>query len=180
MHTKKLTMAAFLTDLWESIFTPGPTPTILIATNATFAALQITLLALLAGTYSVHFVVLSVLCAGLWWSINWFAAELKRVQEEEAREEKEKQKKATAEKKRLETREGDDEGDDTETEGGKTNNRDGAVGAESSSLSSQQQAKRRTGVARKGLDAGEGGGTSTSVSTEDEWEKVSEGEKESQ
>lgn len=65
-----------MVELWESIFVPGPTPVILRATNATFAALQVTLFALLVGTYSIHFVILSVLSAGLWWSINWFAAEL--------------------------------------------------------------------------------------------------------
>ncbi|OAA44580.1 Endoplasmic reticulum, protein Pkr1 [Beauveria brongniartii RCEF 3172] len=69
-------MSSFIVELWESIFVPGPTPTILRATNATFAALQLTLFALLVGTYSIHFVVLSILSAGLWWSINWFAAEL--------------------------------------------------------------------------------------------------------
>ncbi|KAM3483020.1 hypothetical protein MY8738_003588 [Beauveria namnaoensis] len=69
-------MSSFIVELWESIFVPGPTPTILRATNATFAALQLTLFALLVGTYSIHFVILSILSAGLWWSINWFAAEL--------------------------------------------------------------------------------------------------------
>ncbi|KAM3444816.1 hypothetical protein NHJ13734_001006 [Beauveria thailandica] len=69
-------MSSFIVELWESIFVPGPTPTILRATNATFAALQLTLFALLVGTYSIHFVVLSILSAGLWWSVNWFAAEL--------------------------------------------------------------------------------------------------------
>lgn len=69
-------MAAFLEDLWTSIFTPGPTSTLLIATNITFAALQSILLALLIATYSIHFVVLSVISAGLWGAINWFAKEV--------------------------------------------------------------------------------------------------------
>ncbi|OAQ96398.1 hypothetical protein LLEC1_03685 [Akanthomyces lecanii] len=69
-------MSSFIVELWESIFVPGPTPVILRATNATFAALQLTLLALLVSTYSIHFVILSVLSGGLWWAINWFAAEL--------------------------------------------------------------------------------------------------------
>lgn len=72
-------MADFLTNLWSSVFTPGPTPTLLIATNVTFAALQLILVALLGATRSIHFVVLSILCAGLWWSINWFAIELERA-----------------------------------------------------------------------------------------------------
>ena len=76
-------MAAFMEDLWNSIFVPGPTPTLLVATNATFAALQLLLLVLLIATYSVHFVILSILSAGLWWSINWFAKELLQAQAEE-------------------------------------------------------------------------------------------------
>lgn len=61
---------------------------LLLATNAAFAALQLILGLLLFFTYSVHFAVLSVLCAGLWASINWFAkevAEVQRVEEEEKR-----------------------------------------------------------------------------------------------
>ncbi|KKK17941.1 hypothetical protein AOCH_006939 [Aspergillus ochraceoroseus] len=73
-------MGSFMEELWSSIFTPGPTPTLLIATNVTFAALQVLLLALLIATYSIHFVVLSVLSGSLWYSINWFAQEVKAAQ----------------------------------------------------------------------------------------------------
>lgn len=77
----------FFEDLWESIFTPGPTPTLLIATNASFAALQLLFLALFIGTYSIHFVILSFLTGGLWYGINWFAKEIRVAQkaEEEAK-----------------------------------------------------------------------------------------------
>ena len=80
-------MASFFEQLWESIFTPGPTPTLLVATNASFAALQLLLFVMLLATYSIHFAVLSLLCGGLWWSINWFAAEIRAAQakEEEAK-----------------------------------------------------------------------------------------------
>ncbi|KAF1839770.1 Pkr1-domain-containing protein [Decorospora gaudefroyi] len=80
-------MASFFEQLWESIFTPGPTPTLLVATNASFAALQVLLFVMLLVTYSIHFMILSVLCGGLWWSINWFAAEIRAAQakEEEAK-----------------------------------------------------------------------------------------------
>ncbi|RKU40852.1 SMK killer toxin resistance protein [Coniochaeta pulveracea] len=49
-------MATFVQELWDSIFTPGPTPTLLIATNVTFAALQLVLFTLLVATWSIHFV----------------------------------------------------------------------------------------------------------------------------
>jgi hypothetical protein len=77
----------FFEDLWESIFTPGPTPTLLIATNASFAALQLLFFALFLGTYSIHFVILSFLTGGLWFGINWFAKEIRIAQkaEEEAK-----------------------------------------------------------------------------------------------
>ncbi|KAF1946467.1 Pkr1-domain-containing protein [Clathrospora elynae] len=80
-------MASFGERLWESILTPGATPTLLIATNASFAALQLLFLVMLLATYSIHFIILSFLCGGLWWSINWFAAEIRAAQatEEEAK-----------------------------------------------------------------------------------------------
>ncbi|KAL9594527.1 MAG: hypothetical protein Q9179_005349, partial [Wetmoreana sp. 5 TL-2023] len=107
-------MASFLTDLFTSIFTPGPTHSLLVATNFSFAALQAVLLVLLLLTYSVHFIVLSVLCAGLWWSINWFAAELEAAKKEER----------GREAKRLEQTQRQGRGttaedSDTETEGSK-------------------------------------------------------------
>ena len=79
-------MATFLEELWNSIFTPGPTPPLLLATNATFAALQLILLILFIATYSLHFVVLSFLCGGLWYAINWFAKEVQVAQRAEAEE----------------------------------------------------------------------------------------------
>lgn len=112
-------MADFLTNLWTSIFTPGTTPTLLVATNATFAALQVLLAALFLATYSVHFAVLSVLCGGLWYSINWFAVELQVAQAQAAKEDEAKK---GAKRKKDWRKEGDvgdsadDEGEDTEVE----------------------------------------------------------------
>lgn len=109
-------MADFLGNLWESVFTPGPTPTLLIATNVTFAFLQITLAALLVLTYSIHFVILSILCGGLWWSINWFAEEVRQAQE---KEEEAKRIRKRQERDRQVSKDGesaDDEGGETETE----------------------------------------------------------------
>ncbi|KAK2766253.1 SMK killer toxin resistance protein [Arachnomyces sp. PD_36] len=113
-------MASFLEDLWSSIFTPGTTPTLLKATNATFAALQAVLFALLIGTHSIHLVILSFLSGALWWSINWFATELQQVRAKEAAE-KEKQEADAKEKekrrRRRRTPGGLDSGEsETETE----------------------------------------------------------------
>lgn len=79
-------MVEFMTNLWESVFTPGTTPTLLIAANASFGALQVLLAALFFATWSYHFVALSVICGGTWWGINWFAVELQKAKaaEEEA------------------------------------------------------------------------------------------------
>lgn len=77
-------MKTFVKDLWTSIFTPGPTPTLLFATNVSFAALQFVLFALLLATYSIHFIILSFLCGALWLSINWFAQEIRELQAAEA------------------------------------------------------------------------------------------------
>src|SRR5699024_5465280 len=55
--------------------------------NVTFAALQALLFALLLATYSIHFVVLSVLSGALWWSINWFAREVREIQKAEKEKE---------------------------------------------------------------------------------------------
>jgi len=112
-------MPSFFEELWLSVFEPGPTPTLLIATNASFAALQALFFALFIATYSVHFVILSFLTAGLWYAINWFATEVKAAQvvEEEAKRIRE----ARREKEKDKTRTGDeveamDTGDDTEVD----------------------------------------------------------------
>ncbi|KAL9030398.1 MAG: hypothetical protein Q9196_001478 [Gyalolechia fulgens] len=106
-------MASFLTDLFTSIFTPGPTHSLLVATNVSFAALQAIFFILLLLTSSVHFIVLSVLCAGLWWSINWFAAELEAARQKER--EHETRPSVDGQKRRNERSDGDS---GTETEGG--------------------------------------------------------------
>ncbi|KAL2263070.1 hypothetical protein VTK26DRAFT_8358 [Humicola hyalothermophila] len=177
-------MASFFQDLWESIFTPGPTPTLLVATNVTFAALQVLLAALLLATYSVHFLVLSALCGGLWAAINWFARELKQHQLQE--EEKEKRARAA----RIPPATSDES--DTEVEATKSTASlrkaraaappqppqapIPAVAAASSvvePVESQGEVKHR--VAAEDLPS-PGQGHKSSVSTEDEWERVSENE----
>ncbi|KFH45009.1 V-type ATPase assembly factor-like protein [Hapsidospora chrysogenum ATCC 11550] len=162
-------MASFMVDLWESIFTPGPTAPLLKAANASFASLQLVLLALLLATYNVHCVVLSVLCAGLWWSVNWFAAELRIAQEEEKRKQQEEEGQS----------ERQDDSSDTEVEGAKIVG--GKVGRAKASASAEVEAQGETGELKKrgNRPTPSGAGTQSSpASTEDEWEKVSESEKE--
>lgn len=149
-------MAAFFTDLVSSIFTPGPTHTLIVATNASFACLQLVLLALLIATYSIHFVILSFLCAGLWWAINWFVAELEAHKAAEANE----------------------------------GLGDGGVGLEGQSETEGEQ-KDETVIGREVIGSkdveilegsvlkvrGSPGESRAESGTEDEWEKVSENEK---
>jgi len=149
-------MSSFFTELWESIYTPGPTPTLVAATNAAFAALQLVLLLLLVATWSIHFLILSFLSAGLWWGITWFVTELAAAQ---ALEDEKTKREAE------ETGVADD--NDTEAEtiidtGGK------------SSGSKEVEVVERTGHLK---DRGWGGGSRSEISTEDEWERVSENEK---
>ncbi|KAI1501693.1 ER protein Pkr1-domain-containing protein [Biscogniauxia marginata] len=154
-------MASFVEQLWESIFTPGPTPSLLVATNATFACLQLVLLVLLVATYSIHFVILSFLSAGLWWAINWFAAELKIAQAKEARD------KARAEQ-RASRQVTDDSNTETEVE---TIARRKPVSGSREAEVVEQAGDLKLRVAAKSE-------AKSAVSTEDEWEKVSENEKE--
>ncbi|KAH6709668.1 ER protein Pkr1-domain-containing protein [Leptodontidium sp. MPI-SDFR-AT-0119] len=148
-------MSAFITDLVQSIFTPGPTPTLLVATNVTFACLQVVLLLLLLATFSIHFIVLSLLSAGLWWSINWFVSELRAAQAVE-----DEKKRSLEEAKHT-----DDTDTDTETviDSGHT----GSGSKEVEIVENTGKLKERGGI--------KGGKSETS--TEDEWERVSENEK---
>ncbi|KAF2665170.1 Pkr1-domain-containing protein [Microthyrium microscopicum] len=111
-------MSTFIENLWNSVFTPGTTPTLLIATNVTFGALQVVLGILLATTKSIHFIVLSTLCAGLWWAINWFAAELQKAEKAEQEAGRlRKRRTGLMEEKRENDRDTDYTGEDsTETE----------------------------------------------------------------
>lgn len=137
-------MAAFFIDLAQSIFTPGPTASLVLATNVSFAALQLVLFVLLVSTFSIHFAILSVLSAGLWAGINWFVKELAVVRAQEA--ERKSREEAAAD-------------EDTETEAD-------TAGSKSLELP-------RAGVRSRGGEAG----SRSEASTEDEWERVDEDEK---
>ena len=159
-------MSQFFQDLWESIFTPGPTPSLLVASNVTFACLQLVLLVLLVATYSVHFIVLSSLCAGLWWAVNWFAAELQAAQ----RAEKE------ADERARRARSG---GADSDTEVEPVTV--ARAGDAPASGSREVEPLEPRGELKHRLAAPESApsqGSKSSASTEDEWERVSENENE--
>ncbi|KAF4635488.1 hypothetical protein G7Y89_g2599 [Cudoniella acicularis] len=151
-------MSAFITDLFESIFTPGPTNSLLLATNVAFACLQVTLLLLLIATYSIHFLILSFLSASLWWAINWFVAELRAAEAQEA------------EKKRL--REDTGPAEDSETEAETViDTHDTRTGSKEVEVVEKKGELKDRGV------SGGSGGRQSEHSTEDEWERVSENEK---
>lgn len=191
-------MAAFFSSLWESIFTPGPTPTLLIATNVTFGALQALLLALLVATRSIHFAILSFLCAGLWYSINWFAQELAAAKAKEAEAERLRKRRAAGLSSTPSSPEGrkvqttrrdivadsaDDEGEDTETEGGLG---ESAVSLGGDVKEKIRQAMREDDASGTGASTGvttltdtairqrfgEESDRSGDISTDSEWEKV--------
>jgi hypothetical protein len=143
-------MSAFITDLFQSIFTPGPTSTLLVATNVSFAGLQLVLLLLLIATYSIHFLILSFLSAGLWWAINWFVSELKAAQALED------------EKKRRTEEMAEDSGTEAET----VIDVGGPGSKEVEVLGKTGELKERGGERSE-----------AEASTEDEWERVSENEK---
>ncbi|KAE8373321.1 ER protein Pkr1-domain-containing protein [Aspergillus bertholletiae] len=181
-------MGSFMEDLWASIFTPGPTPTLLVAANATFAALQLVLFLLLLATYSIHFVVLSVLSASLWWSINWFAQELAAAQAQEAAKEKQQPKELLTEgddehKRKSEASRKppgalDSTDSDTETES-LVERKISAVSAaappststatSTTAASTLQPPEQQGGVRKRPSMSGESSGY---VSTDSEWEKV--------
>lgn len=173
-------MASFLHGLWESIFTPGPTPTLLVATNVTFAALQVILALLLLATWSIHFMVLSVLCGGLWAAINWFARELKEHQ----RQEEEKKRRALASRTAAVTLSSDDSETEVEAAPKSTASLRRSVPAPASAPAATSsevepteahgELKHRAVEESPRLSQGQ----KSCVSTEDEWEKVSEAENE--
>jgi hypothetical protein len=194
-------MSQFMTSLWESVFTPGPTPTLLIAANASFGSLQLVLLALFLATYSGHFIALSLICAGVWWGINWFAVELHKAQlaEEEAARIRQQRRQTDG---AAETSGGEgDEDTETEKEGeqavrpsglrlrggpSKIKNVLRSAGYDTSALegkkdestdaSESQGLEPPAGLQKRRSD--QGSGTDLSVSgTDSEWEKISESDK---
>lgn len=162
--TVNFIMTSFVEDLWSSIFTPGPTPTLLIATNVTFAALQVVFFALLWATYSLHFVALSIISGGLWYAINWFAAEVRLAQQAQEAERAQEVKDENA-TRRIPVGDSADSETETEALNAKTEEKSGAV-ATGSATSGLLATARDT---KKRLSTGDGSGYG---STDSEWEKV--------
>jgi hypothetical protein len=151
-------MSTFLVDLFQSIFTPGPTSSLVLATNVSFACLQLVLLVLLLTTYSIHFVILSILSAGLWWGINWFVNEIRILKATEEEEKKQQQQ----------TKHVEDAADDTETEAETV-----VATGKSTSGSKSLEPRQQRGELKDRADWG----SRSEASTEDEWERVGENEK---
>ncbi|KAL4921520.1 ER protein Pkr1-domain-containing protein [Aspergillus aurantiobrunneus] len=170
-------MASFIEELWSSVFTAGPTPTLLLATNAAFAALQTVLFVLLLATYSIHFVMLSILSGALWYSINWFAEELKQAQIQTAGQVTQSEKApgeltqgdAKAAKARG-TKEAADSDTETERLVDRKSARDPSPAPLSSTASATLQVPSSSSEVRKRLSVS--GDSSGYTSTDSEWEKV--------
>lgn len=91
-------MGYFIVDLWESIFTPGTTPTLVKATHGSFVLLILSLLFLIWNALNIHTVLLLIIALCLWGTLTWFIAEVAKLKAEgklktdkELREEAEKQ-----------------------------------------------------------------------------------------
>lgn len=76
------TMGNFLVDLWESIFTPGTTPTLIKATHGSFVLLILSLLFLIWNALNIHTVMLLVIALCLWATLTWFIAEVAKLKKE--------------------------------------------------------------------------------------------------
>ncbi|EHN00845.1 Pkr1p [Saccharomyces cerevisiae x Saccharomyces kudriavzevii VIN7] len=75
-----LKMANFFVKLWESVFEPGTSPQLIIATHVSFVALLLTLLWLIYATNgNIHFYVLFGISLLLWVTVIWFISELSQV-----------------------------------------------------------------------------------------------------
>ncbi|CCD26457.1 Pkr1p NDAI_0H02830 [Naumovozyma dairenensis CBS 421] len=73
-------MIAFFEALWQSIFEPGTTPQLIIATHVSFIALFCTLIWLIYATKgNIHFCILLAIAFTLWIIVIWFIRELENV-----------------------------------------------------------------------------------------------------
>ncbi|KAK6544301.1 SMK killer toxin resistance protein [Orbilia ellipsospora] len=111
---------SYPSDLFRAIFTPGAPPALLLATNVSFACLQLTLLVLLFATGSFHFFFLSIMCAGVWGGINWFVREVEALRRIEGQADEIRRVQTELEKNGEMVRQGSDDDDEVEEAGGKS------------------------------------------------------------
>lgn len=165
---------------------------------------------LLIFTRSVHFVILSLLSGGLWWAINWFAAEIRAVEgvEREAKAIRERDEKKVdqgegesarvaqqpreEEEEETDRTDGDQVEDEKERDSGTRRRDEGGMladqsrngngngnghglnsvgGSEVASSTSDLDLRRGTEGMRKRRTIGD---TPGDLSTDSEWDKVSE------
>ncbi|SCV05213.1 LANO_0H02542g1_1 [Lachancea nothofagi CBS 11611] len=69
-------MANFFEELWSSIFTPGASPQLIVATHVSFFMLSCCLGWLIYCTKNGHFVALLGISTLLWVTVTWFISEL--------------------------------------------------------------------------------------------------------
>ena len=156
-------MPSFFEELWQSIFVPEPTPVLMMAANATFGLTLSFLVYMTISTSNIHYGFLSVICASLWACINWFVRELRATQAQEEREKATKAEKTS---------------DDSDTEVEPVAKvperafRHEAAPAPVTSSSLMEPVKDEGEVKARLAPYS----ARSAVSTEDEWEKVSEGD----
>ncbi|CAR23433.1 Pkr1p [Lachancea thermotolerans CBS 6340] len=73
-------MANFFEELWRSIFTPGASPQLIVATHVSFFLLTACLSWLIFWTKNIHFIMLLIISTLLWGTVTWFISELKSAQ----------------------------------------------------------------------------------------------------
>ncbi|SCU87092.1 LADA_0E01948g1_1 [Lachancea dasiensis] len=69
-------MGNFFEELWNSIFTPGTSPQLIVATHVSFVLLSCCLGWLIYCTRNLHFVALLTISTLLWITVTWFVNEL--------------------------------------------------------------------------------------------------------
>ncbi|CUM64086.1 uncharacterized protein PRCAT00001675001 [Priceomyces carsonii] len=70
---------AFITELWESVFTPGTSPALIKATHGSFILLIISLISLIYLSGSIHFINLLIIALFLYGTVVWFINELQQL-----------------------------------------------------------------------------------------------------
>lgn len=73
----------FVTELWKSVFEPGTTPALVLATHVSFCLLVVSLVVFAWLSKSIHLVNLLVLAVVLWALVTWFIRELEALKQKE-------------------------------------------------------------------------------------------------